>query len=538
MKKNLLCFLLIIPGFYLIAQQPKHSALYDLVTEKSNRNARFVDLDIFKEEGRENITGIIINCIKISVNKTAATAAFVSKSELVNINIPFSGKNYLLRLSAVPINSTGDFSFGIIENGVHKKLSTEQGLHYRGYIDGDPFSMACISFFENGEVMGVFCNKEGNFNIGRKDNGTGDYVVYNSRDLITPPRYACGTAELPVSSGKAAALQNNSTAALPSSPLTAPALLCNKVRLYWEADNRLYVNNFGSSLANTKNYITGVFNVVASVYQNEGITIELSDSYVWTTVDPYSNASSSAGLAGFKARWNALGDNFKADLAHLVAGGPSNNGGVAYLLNFDQCNRPYAYGYSNVYASYQALPAYSWDVEVLSHETGHNFGSNHTQWCGWNTGPSGTCGSIDNCYAQETAGACTTCPTTTNISTAPPGFKGTIMSYCHLVSGIGIDLMNGFGPLPQAVIRNNINVAACLTQGSSWTGSVNTAWENAGNWSCGTIPTVTTDIVIGTGLANYPVVNSSATCRSIKQSPNANVHVNAGFTLKIVGPPF
>ncbi|HLA56922.1 MAG TPA: T9SS type A sorting domain-containing protein, partial [Flavobacterium sp.] len=41
--------------------------------------------------------------------------------------------------------------------------------------------------------------------------------------------------------------------------------------------------------------------------------------------------------------------------------------------------------------------------------------------------------------------------------------KGTIMSYCHLVSGVGINLANGFGTQPKAAIAAEINGGACLS---------------------------------------------------------------------------
>jgi hypothetical protein len=38
-----------------------------------------------------------------------------------------------------------------------------------------------------------------------------------------------------------------------------------------------------------------------------------------------------------------------------------------------------------------------------------------------------------------------------------------MMSYCHLLSGIGINFNLGFGPLPGMLIRSKVNTATCLT---------------------------------------------------------------------------
>jgi hypothetical protein len=37
------------------------------------------------------------------------------------------------------------------------------------------------------------------------------------------------------------------------------------------------------------------------------------------------------------------------------------------------------------------------------------------------------------------------------------------MSYCHLVNGVGISLVNGFGPQPTTLIQNNVNNKSCLS---------------------------------------------------------------------------
>jgi hypothetical protein len=107
---------------------------------------------------------------------------------------------------------------------------------------------------------------------------------------------------------------------------------------------------------------------------------------------------------------------YNGDLAHLAALGGSNLGGVAWLDVL--CFPSYGYAYSNISASYNTVPTYSWTIEVMTHEMGHNLGSSHTQSCSW---PGGA---IDNCYTTE--GGCPRGPAPTN--------GGTIMSYCHLTS--------------------------------------------------------------------------------------------------------
>ena len=69
---------------------------------------------------------------------------------------------------------------------------------------------------------------------------------------------------------------------------------------------------------------------------------------------------------------------------------------------------------------------------------------------------------------------------------------------------------------------------------NTWTGNISTAWEDNGNWSCGKIPTGSTDVYINTGITNYPVINSTAFCKSIHIANGAAVSVNTG-NLQITG---
>jgi serine protease AprX len=84
-----------------------------------------------------------------------------------------------------------------------------------------------------------------------------------------------------------------------------------------------------------------------------------------------------------------------------------------------------------------------------------------------------------------------------------------------------------------ATIINSTPVLLKFTSG--WTGVVSTAWEDAGNWSCGIVPNQYIDAVINTGAPNFPVVSSLASCHSISCMPGATVLVKTGFKLDVVG---
>ncbi|MES2849299.1 MAG: M12 family metallo-peptidase [Bacteroidota bacterium] len=509
------------------AQQPGNSFLYKYVTKKRQVMKPAVTVSLFEKSSALVPPGIkkILTAQQIlTLKRDKSKALYQSKALSISILLPYNDEIFELELVQEDIRSEGFSAGKLTGKGIPEKTTAAAALHYRGYVKNHPASIASLSVFDNGEIMCLFSNENGNYNLGKTDGEK--YILYNSENMIAALGFECGTDET------SATTESNSL------PVFEPLAqeVCNKVRIYWEADYKLYNHNFENNFSNTINYLSGLFNQVATMYLNDGIVVELSEVFVWTTPDTFTTTSSSTGLTAIRNRWNALGNNFNGDLCMLIDGGTTNNGGRAYLLTSGICNRNVAYGYSNVRGNFSNVPVYSWDVEVITHETGHNMGSRHTHWCGWNTGAGGTCGAIDDCNSVETNSSCASCSATTITNpSAPVGFKGTVMSYCHLRSGIGINLANGFGTIPKAYIQSNVGGSSCLIKQNNWTGNSDTAWEKPANWSCGSIPTATTDVTIPTGLVNYPVIKSNAICRRLRQQTGSSVKVNPAFKLEVVG---
>ena len=447
--------------------------------------------------------------------------------ESVELEMPVTINQKLqLQLIRETITSGSELQVTVFNDSGVTYLPLKPALHYRGIIKGRPKSLVALSLFEEGNFVMLITDSSANYSVGEIP-GSAEYSIYNSVHLQLPATAVCGVDDNNPMYDAYRAYQ------LPLQT-EAPPLLCKKVRCYWEANYNLYRYTFDSNMGNMLNYLNGIFNIVATLYANEGIRIELSGLGVWTSADPYRITTSSTGLDDFKKRWNAQSDAFPGDIAHLVAGGPTNNGGLGYVNVL--CYKSYAYSYSNVWGYYYNLPTWSWDANVLTHEMGHNLGSKHTHWCGWNTGSGGTCGAIDNCYTVESSGSCTTCSSTTNISALPAGWKGTIMSYCHNVSGVGIDLANGFGPLPQQTIRNSVSTNLCLTSLNSWSGSTDSLWSRSANWNCSSLPDSTTDVSISTGSSNMPVITSTAYAKSITVETGSTLKIKLPGSLRVKAP--
>lgn len=341
----------------------------------------------------------------------------------LSLNLPTNDGEIFLDVVRAKV-VTADFK---VTTSDGETVPYQDGLHYRGIISGREDTVVALSVFED-EVMAVISTPdEGELVLGRYGNGD-QHIFYSTHQMKKELEFTCGTEEPDNYYQEVARLMNQ------AEHVSSVANRC--VEVYFECDYAMYQEKGGTS--GTVNFVTGMYNVVAAIYQNEGIDTVIDQVYVWTSQDNYSTSSSSSALNQFRGR------SHSADLAHLLARGASGLGGVAWLNGL--CNS-YGYAYSNINSSYSNLPTYSWTVGVVAHEMGHNLGSPHTHSCSWSGG------ALDNCYTTE--GSCSPGP-------APPSSGGTIMSYCHLTS-YGIDLTSGFGTQPGNLIRNSVNSASCTS---------------------------------------------------------------------------
>lgn len=324
-----------------------------------------------------------------------------------------------------------------------KTVQVDRGIHY--ITDKKEGNQAALSLFNLG---GGHWQLSGMVMVGRNSyvlapDSMGVPVIFPDAEMPGKNPFQCHTDELP---NLPARVRGQG-----STPPPTPQACANSVKLFIEADYQAYAdNNF--STAQTVAWINSVWNVVGKLYRDVGVPIEVVDTYINTRPDNYPTRSSGEALGAF-------GDTLAirqhdGDLSHLMSTKSTSLGGIAYLDVL--CQGGFNYAFSNCDVTFAQVPAYSWTINVLAHEMGHNMGSHHTQWCGWELSP-GVFGSIDSCYATEDAGSgqCYTGPVIPR--------AGTIMSYCHLTGTVNLGL--GFGPLPSAVILDRYTNASCLTPG-------------------------------------------------------------------------
>jgi hypothetical protein len=375
-------------------------------------------------------------------NQNSIKSILINQPETIEIEIPFNGTTVLVDLYKVNLFAEG-FQ---IDTDKQKNIDYKKGVYYRGIVKGDYTSVATFNFFDN-EVNGLFSNEQfSNVIIGKTEinNPNSDYIIFADSKLKISNEFNCGFKD-----------NEETKVNINENPSHRNAQSTRCVTMYFEIDNNLYTSN-GSSTTQTTNWMTSVFNNVQTLFSNDEITTSLKSLFIWTTQDPYEGIGTSSSAYLFK--FNEVRPVFNGDVGQLVGIDPGGLGGVAVNIN-GLCSQD-NFSYSDVTTAYSPVLTYSWTIQVITHEFGHLLGSPHTHACIWNGNNTG----IDNCgpsaigSSGEGYSCMTSPPTIPSTST-----KGTIMSYCHLVSGVGIGFNNGFGTQPKNAILNAVNSGSCLS---------------------------------------------------------------------------
>ena len=83
---------------------------------------------------------------------------------------------------------------------------------------------------------------------------------------------------------------------------------------------------------------------------------------------------------------------------------------------------------------------------------------------------------------------------------------------------------------------SNVSGSVTVNATNTWVGGTSTAWSLPANWSCGIVPVAASNVVIPTGLTNYPVVNiPTAVCNNLSIADGASLTVNPGQLLTVGG---
>jgi hypothetical protein len=336
----------------------------------------------------------------------------------------------------------------IFTDGFFKKTKYEPGLYYHGIIKGNQNSVVAISFFKN-FVMGIISDESGNYVLGpiKEDKSfrTTNYIIYNDADMLVKSNFHCMTDDFKFDKGM---YRSHIIGSKNNVQTTKPIGVC------YIADYAMY-SYFNSDTTLVVNFISGAFNNVQALYTQESIPTRISSIGIYTSPDPYIDLTSSDTILFLFG--SLTQDNFVGNIAQLLSTGHGGSlGGIAWInvlcATYSPSDYSGRFSFCNIDTTYLNFPTYSWTVECMTHEMGHNLASKHTQACVWPVFVNNGIGAIDSCYNAE--GNCFSNSEVHGID------HGTIMSYCHLNGHI--DFTYGFGPLPGDTIRLGYQLASCI----------------------------------------------------------------------------
>ncbi len=349
------------------------------------------------------------------------------------------GRGEPVRLESFPFapGATGDLlleRFEVATADAKILVQTPRGMvfralpavaHFRGRLEGDPDSRVYLGL-PGPFLVAIVKTSAGLVYIGPE--GPGDdpvqHVLRRADSPLnaefTPVGWKCDADELP----PIAETPAPSPALRPASALSSLSTTSLKeATVSIETDQEL-LGKFSGNVTAMTSYVTTLMGANSAIYERD-VAVHLTVNLVqaWATTDPYVSTSPRTQLDEVGDWWHANRpkSSYPRTIVHFLSGKPVT-GGVAWLdvlcMNdfFQGGHWGGAYGVIQIFGNY---PASTWDLIGSAHEMGHNFGSPHTHCF---EPP------IDMCYGSEPG-----CYSGPVVNPGPGG--GTIMSYCHLLSG-------------------------------------------------------------------------------------------------------
>lgn len=413
--------------------------IFQLIEKYKEKRSAFIPKQVFEYEPQQRAAAYsdyVATSISLKLNQNRLKDLKLGEKNIV-LTIPVSeDRSFELELTRVTI--TGE-NFQVKTASESSSNRAYTALFYRGIVKDDPQSFATISIFDD-HVRGLIADEGGNYVLANVGDRKSSYLLYNDRHLNIEHNWECATSDGEI-------VQQSQ---LP--PPDTRSVVDNRcVDIYLECEFALY--NTQGGLDPTIEYVLGLFHEVATLYFNEELNLQISEIFIWDVDDPYSGNNSTCAL---RPIFEANTPDFPGYVAHLLTSRTSE--GCAYGARY--CDEK-TYGVTGGLISVADFPTYSFEVYLLSHEIGHQVGSPHTHACEWN----GNNTQIDDCGNEEgnepngIEDGCYNPETDTPIL---PAGGGTVMSYCVLNTGIGVDLNLGFGDQPGDLIRATVDAATCL----------------------------------------------------------------------------
>jgi len=269
-----------------------------------------------------------------------------------------------------------------------------------------------------------------------------------------------------------------------TTPETRAALLAGlrQMTVAFDTDNEFMQQKFANDATAATNYIASLTALMSTVYERDlGLRLLVGTTLLRpsTTTDPWLQAdtgnASSAKITELRTYWAANHAAVARGATMLLSGKQANaysSSGIGYINAL--CDKSFGYAFVQVFKFPGSTP--SSDLMVSAHELGHVAGSRHSH-CYLSPEP------IDTCYSGESGcySGTTTCPAAQTIN-GVANVRGTLMSYCHVLSGCSSSTV--FHPRTVALLAPIVdaktgacisNVTASVPKEASPNGSVKAA---------------------------------------------------------------
>mgnify|MGYP005847621075 CR=1 FL=1 len=337
--------------------------------------------------------------------------------EVMLTGFPVPGGSADLRLEAFDVLAPGAEVVAVTAQGV-TPMPRPEVVTLRGTVEGDASSRVFLSLSPWGSH--ALIETEGRrFALVPPPTGVpGPHLVYDLADLPDhmQPDWMCHVdAAKHDPFGLAMANAGDRDGAERNGP-------CRVVRVAVDSDYEYTAGLFGGNADASAAYALTLMAAVSEIYTYE-LNVRLVVPYLRVFTqdeDPYGGSDR---LGELLSHWRATKGSVQRDLVHLFSGNYA--GGVAYVSVM--CSKDWGYAVSGL-AGWFPYPLQdhhsgNWDLMVVAHELGHNFGTLHTH--------DGYDPPIDNCGNGDCSQA----------------WGGTIMSYCHTCPGGMTNIVLRFGPL-------------------------------------------------------------------------------------------
>jgi hypothetical protein len=435
---------------------------------------------------------------------------------------------------------------------VAETLAPPAATYFRGSVAGLPDSLAFVSI-QGDRVEGIIYAGDRKFALGSRR------VNAQKREVIVQESSA--TDDIPMDGeGFTCDLEGSPLLATPTSRPRAVSNALGEVEataaptgtqrsvinLAVETDYELYVNS-GSNTTNVTTFIGNLIAAASTIYNRDLLT-EIRIAYLGiqnSSADPFTvypgqtgtwNGTSTSltsmhALLELGDRWHLAPPSANKRSAVTLISGKNYSGGIAWVGTLCSGDIAYQGHWGGAYSycggvdplndlsvpnpdgnvNYVAPSSNYWPLLQLTHELGHNVGSNHTHCISLSASQKTQYGvtrnHVDECYNGE--GGCFAG------TVAVPAEKGTIMSYCHLRSGGGSNTRFTFGLAGEAsdVVRNNMrgNMAGKTPSLSSITAPASLAAGASGNASVTNVAGLTYAWSISNGTINTGETTSAIT---------------------------